>query len=903
MVSTNVSPLSLYAQAGMLFLIFLMVSWNYPRPSGPAIRMQEEGIQTQGDIPADILVKEYFVTGSCQNVDNIERIGNAKGVGYFENAGSVLGIDQGIVLSTGAIENAHGPNEITDRGTNFDDLLSDGDLRQLATAELRDVVGLEFDFVPLDSVVSFRYVFASEEYCEFVGSVFNDVFGFFISGPGISGGFSDNGKNVALIPGTSDFVSINSVNHQENSEYYVDNHLINDAQSCSIDFAPNPTGNQTEFDGFTKVLSAQLRLIPCEEYHIRLVVGDVSDGFYDSAVFLEANSFNIGGKVELTASVEGTSQQTAYEGCAFSYFNFNRLDSTTINDPLTVSYSISPESTASEGIDFETLPRMITIPAGAYSYQLPVTVNSDMQNETPERLVLALDIPCEVCFGDRAELILEDPSPLTVSIPNQSVCRGDALVLEPEISGGVASFGYTYRWSNNQAGQRIEISPSASTTYSVTVSDACGNMDSTEVEVTVQPTPRGFVDGFLELCEGDTAYLDIELEGTPPFRFRYNLDGTQKDVVEGITTNFYQLPVTENGVYRLSWVEDDRCEGDVFGNAQVIKGTLEVDIDINEVSCYGGNDGRLAFDISGGAEPYITTVERSNEQFPNFNQLEAGDYVLHILDQKGCTKEVPFVMPQAEPMELGPLDCDDLADGELEISAIGGTPPYAYSVGSSIFDDASIFSRLTPGELYDLMIRDDKGCEKEETFLMPALYNQAVSLGKLITMELGQTRFLAPQLLIPESLVAKVEWFPKDELSCPACLITEVTPTKNEIYTVRVTDWYGCWTESSIEVQVNRQAELFIPNAFSPNADGNNDIFAIYGNSKQIQQIQMLRIFDRWGELVFESDEVRPNKDEDGWNGQIDGRRAPTGIYVYQVKVELIDGRVEVIQGDLLLMR
>ena len=86
--------------------------------------------------------------------------------------------------------------------------------------------------MPLDSIVTFRYVFASEEYCEFVGSIYNDVFGFFIRSTFISGEFSNNSRNVALIPGSDDYVSINSVNYQQNEAYYIRNELIDDAVIC-----------------------------------------------------------------------------------------------------------------------------------------------------------------------------------------------------------------------------------------------------------------------------------------------------------------------------------------------------------------------------------------------------------------------------------------------------------------------------------------------------------------------------------------------------------------------------------------------------------------------------------------------------------------------------------------------
>jgi hypothetical protein len=150
----------------------------------------------------------------------------------------------------------------------------DPDLQVFSGGETFDACVLEFDFVPYYSYVWFQFVFGSEEYPEFVGSVFNDAFGFFISGPGITGPYSNNSKNIALIPETEIPVSINNVNQDINSEYYVAN---------ESDFI--------QYDGFTTVFSAVSEVQPMNTYHIKLAIGDVLDYSFDSGVLLQASSF------------------------------------------------------------------------------------------------------------------------------------------------------------------------------------------------------------------------------------------------------------------------------------------------------------------------------------------------------------------------------------------------------------------------------------------------------------------------------------------------------------------------------------------------------------------------------------------------------------------------------------
>jgi len=246
----------------------------------------EEGISVSNQYTVEQLVKDVFIKGGCKNVFNIQPIGNLGGIGYFENGQTSVSLEKGIILSTGPIQNAQGPNTVTDRTGNFGDTRGDIDLNRTAEEKVTDAVGIEFDFIPLDSTVSFSYVFASEEYCEFVDTKFNDVFGFFVSGPGINGEFSNKAKNVALIPATGDVVSINSVNHLRNSGYYVSNELREDASFCGIDYQSKKTHELIEYDGYTTVLTSTLNLIPCETYHIRLVVADRSDHFFDPGLVI-----------------------------------------------------------------------------------------------------------------------------------------------------------------------------------------------------------------------------------------------------------------------------------------------------------------------------------------------------------------------------------------------------------------------------------------------------------------------------------------------------------------------------------------------------------------------------------------------------------------------------------------
>ena len=216
-----------------------------------------------------------MLAGTGITVTNVRFTGAKIAGGSFTGGlADGLGIDTGVILSSGDVANAVGPNNNPGISTS-NDTPGDPNLDVIVGTghATFDAAVLEFDFVPTEGTVSFRYVFGSDEYLEFVNQ-FNDVFAFYV-----------DGANVALIPGTNTPVAINSVNLDSNPLYYVNN-----------DFNPSggasPFGSQ--FDGFTKVLTATVTVTPNVSHHIKLAIADTDDTLLDSAVFLEASSFTSG---------------------------------------------------------------------------------------------------------------------------------------------------------------------------------------------------------------------------------------------------------------------------------------------------------------------------------------------------------------------------------------------------------------------------------------------------------------------------------------------------------------------------------------------------------------------------------------------------------------------------------
>ena len=255
--------------------------------------------------PINLVVQNLL--GPNIQFSNVTFNGGADQIGLFNSTTSNLPFQTGVIMGTGGISNALGPNDSGSSslgGGNFG--ATDADLNTLDGLTHNDAAILEFDFIATGSYISLDYVFASEEYPEYSGAFscgeVSDVFGFFLSGPNIAGPFSNGAENIALIPGTSEFVSTNNLNAGCDGlavpldidcnycEYYVYN-------GTGMDLPYSGNANYIQYDGMTVVLTATYDNLECgQTYHIKLAIADVSDTAFDSVLFLKEGSFNFGNK-------------------------------------------------------------------------------------------------------------------------------------------------------------------------------------------------------------------------------------------------------------------------------------------------------------------------------------------------------------------------------------------------------------------------------------------------------------------------------------------------------------------------------------------------------------------------------------------------------------------------------
>lgn len=668
------------------------------------------------NLDATDLVQNIFIGGDCFETSGASVTGNGLSVGDFTGGTQIFGFDpsfdEGIVLSTGLISNM-GANstQFLSSDTNSPD--GNGDLSDLAGGDpINDVVVLEFDFVPTVDMVQFDYAFASEEYCDFAPpnpSSFNDVFGFFLSGPGIAGPYAGGAINIAQLA-NGDNVSINNINPVTNSGLFVSN-----GSDCGV---PGAGSGIFAFDGYTTTLTAVASVIPCETYHIRLAIGDAVDGIYDSAVFLKANSFDAGSAATGTATVPLTGSSDSYESasCGQAAFTFTR-EGGDITQDAEISYEVSGSATV--GVDYTGLPPSpIIIPAFVPSVTIFIDIVDDDITEGVEDIILFLFGSC-TCDAAEVSLNIFDLPTLDVDVPDAEGCEGFPAILVAEGTGGVAP--YFYDWGDGGGSTPSPVYTGGSNTengsYTVTVTDFCGAEGVGTGSININ-SPSGVLDGAASLCGsgGDSGTLEVNLTGSDgPFSFVYSIDGVFQEEISGVTESPYLLEVNETGTYALEIVTTEGCLGEAAGTVDVVGSATTVSAASEDADCAGTNTGSIDLTVN-NADGAVTFLWSNGSTLEDQAGLPAGDYSVTV-NAAGCEIIETFTLAEnpplsAEVVSTQGVDCASPNDGAIDISATGGngTLTYLWSNGATTQD----LSGVAAGT-FTVTVTDADDCE----FILP----------------------------------------------------------------------------------------------------------------------------------------------------------------------------------------
>jgi uncharacterized protein (TIGR02145 family) len=435
----------------LLLLIFICNSRIFAQLTviqGAALGMTPLQLVQSMLVGQGVTISNVTFNGSSASITS-NQIGSFQCVG---GAYTQLGLAGGIIISSGTAVGAIGPNNTLSFTGNIPPGPGDPDLSIISNATTYDAAVIEFDFIPVSDTLKFNYVFGSEEFMEYCNQ-YNDSFGFFLSGPGISGTFSNNSIDIALMPGTNNYVTIDN--------------LCN----SPIDLWQNPLGGiYFQYNALSIVFTAWQIVQPCQTYHIKIAVADAVDHLLDSGVFLGQNSFSAGNfSVENSFSHPGLGQ-VAIAGCSDATVTFLLQGDAITND--TINYTIG--GTAINGVDYNTIPGQVIIPVGMDSTSILIQPFLD-QVPTGIKTVI-LGIVMQSCQGSTTyyDTIMILPNyALHANVGNDtSICQGQSITLHAQHTGGQSP--YTYLWNTgSQLSQTTVTPPLGTNLYYADVTDAC----------------------------------------------------------------------------------------------------------------------------------------------------------------------------------------------------------------------------------------------------------------------------------------------------------------------------------------------------------------------------------------------------------------------------------------------
>lgn len=500
------------------------------------------------------------------------------------------------------------------------------------------------------------------------------------------------------------------------------------------------------------------------------------------------------------------------------------------------------------------------------------------------------DANCRINFSEE-RLLTVLPEPVTTI--DSTLCAGDSLI----VNGQVYDQGR----------------PSGREVISGASNSGCDSI----VLIDLQFAPRltAAIEGGGTICSGDSVALTFRFDGASPVDLQYSNSLGETGFLSGISDGHrlrVSPPASTSYTIAAIVASGSSCPADIQGAADVEVGgpqlSLEssTDYDGYGVSCQGSADGALRADISGGAPPYtLTWADGSSET--GRQDLPAGMYRLTVTDAAGCSASDSLMLTEPDPLlvqlqAIAP-SCPGVADGALVIEAVdGGTPPYSYSLDGGGFQAVStiplLINNISGGD-HTLDVSDGNGCSTRLPAALPSDPPLVVNAGEDQIIRRGDSLLLSAQVNFPYD---SIRWSPATGLRTPLAAETIARPVATQTYQVTAYDSKGCPASDRLTITVEEASRIYAPNAFSPNGDGVNDRFMLFARTAEVNRMT-LRVFDRWGSLLYEISQGGPNDEARGWDGTIGGSEAPEGLYLFTAEVEFNDGSNEIVKGGVALVR
>lgn len=897
---TNTKKISIKSIIILLVTVFipLCVSAQLQTTAGTTL-------YSQNGWNADSLVRNVLL-GQGVEIYNVRFNGgtgiNCTGVGKFTtgNSSTSLGMTNGLILSASSV--GYVASSSQGGSTHNCSTYSDVDLVNTVhswgnTFSVNNQSVLEFDFIPKSDSIKFRYVFASEEYNAYECTDFNDIFAFFLDGPNPNGG-NYNHKNIALVPGTDTAITISTINGG--------NSYGSNAPCCTNFtqyYSSNTSFMNTSFDGMTVVLTAQAAVIPCNTYHLKMAVANVSDQSLPSCVFLEANSLTSNGiSFQFTNPSNPQTPSDLYEGC-MAVIHLSRPQAMPVPTAVDVFYDAS--STALNGTDFELKNNKFYFPADSTRSTYTVLPYMDNEVEGTEHAMFRFRT-YETCPADTVEFNILDVEPLVCKITRDTLTSQTySTVLTADISGGMPNRAIEWRNLFNgdiRYGASITVPTTTDSKWMLYVHDSCANGGFDTMLVGIR---RQFAFPYRDtiICAGEPLdlYIRFLYDTLPDSCVWYR--GAEATPFE-LRKDTVHLNPTESAMYYIhSYVTwNGQIWEDVDSIRVIVVPLPETHVTASsERICEGQSttlrgSGSFKYSFDGGntfAEtPTYTFMPDTTTMFVLYG-LTAGadcygkDSILITVD----------TIPDILLGDGGGVCGGEEAELSVTTTAASFTwtaaPPDPTLGGQE--NRANII--VNPASTTVYTVNAVNGVCTNSKSVTVAVEPMPIAIGEVSprTVSLGQMEAVFSDH--SQNSTTRRWEFP-DGTTSELAEVSYIVP--DDVDSVNVLLWaynpYECFDTTTVTVYVDHTT-LWAPNAFTPDESTNNTFLV---KMNDIQRYHIF-IYDRHGALVFES--YNP---EEPWNGMgKNGQKCPQGVYTYLISCHKITYPFEQIirKGTVVLIR
>ncbi len=501
---------------------------------------------------------------------------------------------------------------------------------------------------------------------------------------------------------------------------------------------------------------------------------------------------------------------------------------------------------------------------------------------------------------------IDGPPPI-IALPliEMPTCNGgtDGSITLNVAGGTPGTTGFMYSWENGPFTSDNTLTNLPVGLYDVTIRDENGceldlSIQVDELELVLAsniPTVTN------PLCNDsfDGSVVINVANGTGPFQYNWN-DGLG-------WTSTTQMTGLNNGMFNINFMDSNGCIGDttvvVTPPTPVVAAITGTDI-----SCFGFDDGYATVTASGGViDPDIGySYNWSDGQTDSIAvDLPPGNYSVTVTDGNSCTAVNDVTIIEPDEVVIDILSVEDVicfgdSTGVVNVIGSGGTGPYTYSIDGFEFQIDTTFNGL-PSGFYDIIVEDSQLCYDTITAFVNQPPELIVDAGPDQTTNLGFPVDIQA-VITPPFLNVDYLWTDSTTVNCFDCPRTSALPVNTTEYNILVTDQNGCTADDDLTVFVVKDRPVYIPNVFSPNNDGNNDYFTAYAGPAA-REILLLRVFNRWGALVYEANNIPLNADRFGWDGKFKGDFVTPDVFAFYIKIGFIDDEEVLYEGDITVMR